>query len=207
MFHAVNLATLEGMTGVHRSMFTDRARQFIARHKWPLAVQATGFEVDEFDDGRTTYCIVEDGDRHQASLRLRPADAGSMVERHFSQMWRGSADRLRGGVEVTRFCASPALSPDERLMAVSDLLLGLCRHCQRTGVETFFGVVFPSAARVIRQSGWTPTVIGRMDDPTGVLLLCEWSASEMVAWNIQECREQREQVWSDRRAAGERLVA
>lgn len=211
MFHAIDLTSLEGMEDVHRSMFTDRARQFITRHKWPLHLGPTGFEIDEFDDPRTTYCVVEERGRHQASLRLRPADADSMVERHFPPMWRVSGDRLRTGTEVTRFCASPALSPDERLSSVSDLLLGLCRHCQRSGVGTFFGVVFPSVARVIKQCGWEPAIITRMQHSSGVLLLAEWSASERIAWDIQECREFRERSWSERRAAAtpshQRLVA
>lgn len=211
MFHAVNLSSLNLLKDIHDTMFRDRARQFIGRHKWPLKLAPSGFEVDDFDDHLTTYCVAEQDAVHQASLRLRPAVAGSMVERHFSELWARSADRLSGGVEVTRFCAAPTLSPNQRLIAVSDLLLGLCRHCQKTEIRTFFGVVFPSVARVIRQSGWAPTVIDHMQDASGTLLLCEWTASELVAWTIQECREAREQSWSERRAAAHlverRLVA
>lgn len=211
MFHALDLMSLEGMDDVRCSMFTDRAHQFVKRHKWPLPLGPTGLEVDEFDDPQTTYCVVEERGRHQASLRLRPANAGSMVEQHFPSMWRVSEGRLRGGTEATRFCASPALSPDERSTAVSDLLLGLCRHCQCAGIGTFFGVVFPAVARVIKQCGWKPTIINQMQDQSSVLLLAEWSASERVAWGIQECREFRERSWSERRAAASlpyhRLVA
>jgi N-acyl-L-homoserine lactone synthetase len=201
MFHAVNLDALRRLKPLHDSMFLDRASQFIERHNWPLRLSSAGFEVDDFDDSRTTYCIAEHDGRHQASLRLRSTDDVCMVERHFSELWKRSGNRLRGGVEVTRFCAAPLLSPDERLTAVSDLLLGLCRHCQKSGAPTFFGVVFPSVARVIRQLGWTPLILDRMQDASGTLLLCEWTASEMVAWNVQECREMREQSWYDRRAA------
>lgn len=203
MFHAVNLSALAGLTSVHDSMFEDRATQFIDRHKWPLYRAASGFEVDEFDDAISTYCVTEANGRHQASLRIRAADAGSMVEKHFAPLWDRASERLRGRVEVTRFCAAPHLTPDERLAAVSDLLLGLCRHCQRSGAPTIFGVVFPAVARVIRQSGWTPLILDRMTDACGTLLLCEWTASEMVAWDIQERRELRERSWFDRRAAGE----
>lgn len=201
MFHALDLKSLEAKANVHSSMFTDRARQFVARHQWPLKLSPAGFEIDEFDDTCTTYCVVEERGRHQASLRLRPADAGSMVERHFSPMWRGFEDRLRGGTEVTRFCASPAMSSEERSSSVSDLLLGLCRHCQRADIGTFFGVVFPPVARVIKQAGWEPTIVCRMQDSRGVLLLAEWSASERVAWNIQERREASERSFSERRGA------
>lgn len=198
MFHALDLKSVEAMRDVHRSMFQDRARQFITRHKWPLFLAPAGFEVDEFDDSSTTYCVMEEAGRHQASLRLRPACAGSMVERHFPRMWRDAESRLRGGTEVTRFCASPALAPYDRSSAVSDLLLGLCRHCQRSGATTIFGVVFPSVARVIGQSGWAPTILRRCEDASGVLLLAEWSATEAVAWSIQERRELRERSWGER---------
>ena len=199
MFHAVDQASLGEMDTLRRSMFVDRARQFIGRHKWSLNLDASGFEVDEYDDALTTYCVVAAGGRHLASVRLRPAATGCMVDRHFPALWNGNAARLRNGVEITRFCASPALSPDDRLTAVSDLLLGLCRHCQRRGIENFFGVVFPSVARVIKQAGWPAEILSAIQDPSGTLLLSQWVPSDLVVWDIQERRELREELWARRR--------
>jgi N-acyl-L-homoserine lactone synthetase len=210
MFLAIDHAMLDEIRSIRCSMLVDRAEQFVTRHGWPLRLDASGLEIDEYDNALTTYCIVAEAGRHVASLRLRPAAAGSMVERHFPRLWQGSMARLGGGVEITRFCAAPALSPDERLTAVSDLLLGLCRHCQRTGIGSVFGVVFPAVSRVIKQAGWPGAIVNETRDAGGRLMLAEWTPSELVAWSIQERREFREELWLRRRETGiepEQLVA
>jgi acyl-homoserine lactone synthase len=176
-------------------MFQHRTDQFVDRHGWPLHLDAEGLEIDQYDDDAATYCIVEQDGRHIASVRLRPAAAGCMVDDHFPEL-RMPGQSLRKGVEITRFCAAPGLSPDARLTAVSDLLLGLCRHCQRNGIGNVFGVVFPAVARVIRQSGWAGALLNEIDGADGRLLLMQWTPSERVAWTIQERREFREEVWA-----------
>lgn len=208
MFFAVEQADLTEISETCRSMFMHRAGQFVRRHGWPLRLTADGLEIDEYDDEHATYCMVEEQKRHLASVRLRPAMAGCMVEAHFPELWlRGQG--LRGAVEITRFCAAEGLGPDERLTAVSELLLGLCRHCQRAGIDSIFGVVFPAVARVIRQAGWTGTVLNDMRGVEGHLLLVQWVPSDLVAWTIQERRELREEIWARRRegAAATLLVA
>ncbi len=201
MFLAVDQAELAEIPALRRSMLGHRAGQFVRRHGWPLRLDAEGLEIDEYDDGRATYCVVEDEGRHLASVRLRPAASGCMVEEHFPELWlRGQG--LRGGVEITRFCAAcaaPGLGADERLTAVSELLLGLCRHCRRAGIGSIFGVVFPAVARVIRQAGWAGTVHNEMRGAEASLLLVQWTPSELVAWAIQEKRELREEIWARRR--------
>jgi N-acyl-L-homoserine lactone synthetase len=82
---------------------------------------------------------------------------------------------------------------------VSELLLGLCRHCRRAGIGSIFGVVFPAVARVIRQAGWTGAVLNEMRGAEGSLLLMQWTPGELVAWTIQEKRELREEIWARRR--------
>ena len=115
---------------------------------------------------------------------------------------------MRDAVEITRFCAAPGLGSDDRLTAVSDLLLGLCRHCQRTGIPSLFGVVFPQMVRVIRQAGWFGTILNRMEEGDTTLLLVEWVPGDLVAWSIQERRELREELWAHRREMVElQLVA
>ena len=196
MFFSLDHSALAERPTLRLSMFADRAEQFVGRHRWPLRLDATGLEIDEFDDGLTTYCTVEEAGRHRASVRLRPAGAGSMVERHFPALWDTG---LRDRVEITRFCAAPALTPDERLTAVSDLLLGLCRHCQRLGIADFFGIVFPPVARAIKQGGWPAAVLNELRDGDRTLLLAQWTPSDLVAWAIQERRELREEIWNRRR--------
>lgn len=200
MFFALNYDSLVQNAAIHHSMFVDRAQQFVVRHKWPLRLDGSGLEVDEYDDPLATYCVVTDGIRHLASVRLRPAATDSMVEQHFPELWHGM-EALREGVEITRFCAAPSLSPDARLTVVSDLLLGLCRHCQRAGIGSVFGVVFPAVARVLKQAGWPGEVLNATQDADATLLLARWVPDDLVAWSIQECRELREETWRRRRHA------
>ncbi|MBP7241420.1 acyl-homoserine-lactone synthase [Amaricoccus sp.] len=202
MFLAVDNAGLAECRELRRSMFAHRASQFVGRHGWPLRLDAQGLEIDEYDDGGATYCMVEEEGRHRASVRLRPAATGCMVEDHFPGLWlRGGS--LRQEVEISRFCAAPGLAPDERLTAVSDLLLGLCRHCQRNDIGSIFGVVFPSVARVIRQAGWAGKVLNEVRGADESLMLVQWTPSERVAWAIQERRELREEIWAQRREVAE----
>ena len=159
---------------------------------------------------RPAYCLVADGGRHLASLRLRPAAAGSMLARHFPALRAAAGGGLTAAVEVTRFCSSPGLSPDDRLAAVSDLLLGLCRHCQCSGIERFFGVVFPSVARMLARAGWPGQVLAEGGDASGTLVLAEWTASDLVAWELQDRRATREELRGRRQPMPEperRLVA
>lgn len=202
MFLAVDSAGLAERRELRRSMFAHRAGQFVGRHGWPLRLDAEGLEIDEYDDEGATYCVVEEEGRHRASVRLRPATAGCMVEDHFPALWpRGR--RLRQEVEISRFCAAPGLAPDERLTAVSDLLLGLCRHCQRNDIGSMFGVVFPSVARVIRQAGWAGKVLNEVRGADESLMLVQWTPGDMTAWTIQERREFREEIRSRRQEAAE----
>jgi acyl-homoserine lactone synthase len=189
-------------------MFANRAEQFVGRHRWPLRIDGDGLELDEYDDNLATYCVVEEEGWHLASVRLRPGASGSMVEHHFPELARGRMAQLRDAVEITRFCAAPGLGADDRLTAVSDLLLGLCRHCQRAGIARLFGVVFPQMVRVIRQAGWPGKILSRMQEGDATLLLVEWVPGDLVAWGIQERRELREELWEHRRQMMKlRLVA
>jgi len=206
MFLSLNLHQLTVLPALRHSMFADRAGQFVDRHRWPLRLDDEGLEVDDYDDGVATYCIVAAGGHHLASVRLRPVRSGSMTEDHFPGLWR---EALRSGVEITRFCCAPDLSPDQRLSAVSDLLLGLCRHCQASGIVGIFGIVFPAVARVIRQAGWPSNILGEIRDQRGTMVLTQWTPGDLVAWDIQEKRELREEIWTRRRerAQIEMLVA
>lgn len=191
MFYAMSSETLLTHANLRASMLRDRAHQFVTRHHWRLCVDAKGFELDEYDDDATTYCMVENNGRHAASLRLRAEEDGSMVEAHFPELWNESGEHLKNTAEVTRFCASPSLAGECRDAAISDLLLGLCRYCIREDIPSFFGVVFPSVARVLASLGWRPEIRSKAKHDGLTLFLCEWRASEFVAWDIQEALERR----------------
>ena len=46
-----------------------------------------------------------------------------------------------------------------------------------------------------------------LNDGHGALLLAKWTPSDMVAWDIQEKREFREEAWARRRRATREPVA
>lgn len=177
-------------TSLWNQMHRHRAAQFVARHAWPLSIDAAGRELDAFDDARARYAIVRQGGRLLAATRIRPGRA-SMLEPVFPSLWNRAGAHLERGLEVTRFCAAPDITGQIRMKAVSDLLLGLCRTALSEGVGHVFGVVFPTVARTIRQAGW-PAIIHASDaDPSGTLLLAEWQATELNAWNLQASLERR----------------
>lgn len=170
------------------SMFRDRAAQFIARHQWDLPLAPGGHEVDEFDGPGTLYCVIEEGMRHVASVRLRAARDGSMVERHFAPLWDRFAPELRDKWEVTRLLVAP--NPGGKGM-IGELLIGLCELCLRRSIPSFFGVVFPAVARTLARAGWAPRVLGRMEHGGQDLLLCVWEATHVVHWELQTRHERQ----------------
>ena len=78
-------------------MFGHRAGQFVGRHGWPLRLDAEGLEIDEYDDGRATYCVVEEEGRHLASVRLRPAAIGVHGRGAFSRALAARAGAAAAG--------------------------------------------------------------------------------------------------------------
>ncbi|MCF3975072.1 hypothetical protein [Paracoccus salsus] len=65
--------------------------------------------------------IYAEGLRHLASVRLRHACDGSMVERHFPVFWRRHTAALQRLPEVTRLCTAPHAASE--WSATSQILL------------------------------------------------------------------------------------
>jgi acyl homoserine lactone synthase len=170
------------------SMLRDRAAQFVERHGWNLSLGPEGHEVDEFDAPGTIYCILEEDRRHLASVRLRPARDGSMVERHFRPLWDAFGPELHPSWEVTRLLLAPGRAGQN---ALGELLIGLCGLCLRQGIPSFFGVVFPSVARVLSRAGWAPRILGRLERDGETLLLASWQATHLVHWTLQARQDSR----------------
>jgi acyl homoserine lactone synthase len=207
MFHTMTQSQQGQRQMLWESMFRDRAAQFVSRHKWGLRVDERGFEVDEFDDVDTRYFISASDDYHLASLRLRPQAAGTMVETHFPDLWEAASDRMVGCHEVTRFCASDALDSSQRIDAIAELLLGLCRHCMHEGIERFHAIVYPSVARLLKMIGWPPEVLAKSRRDGRVVYLCEWVPSEAVCWDIQDNQFDRQLKMATRIPANDGAMA
>jgi acyl homoserine lactone synthase len=180
------------------SMLRDRGSQFVGRHGWNLPLAPDGREVDEFDADGTLYCILEARQAHLASVRLRAARDGSMLERHFRPLWAVFGPELRDEWEVTRLLLAPGPAGKD---AIGELLIGLCGACLQRGIPSFFGVVFPSVARVLTRAGWPPQILGRLERDGQTLLLGSWQATHLVHWTLQERQEERLEPTGDRRLA------
>lgn len=189
---------------LYTSMLHDRTQQFVNRLGWPLSVDSEGLERDAYDDDFTTYCIVINNGRHQASLRICPAELGSMTEHHFPMLWQ---ENLKSSFEITRLCSSPYTILNKRSEYVSDLLLGLCRYGLQNNLNSLFGVVFPSTMRAIQRAGWSAEVLNRHDLTEGTFLLARWTPSELTAWNIQEIAATRGEAGRQPVEALRKLVA
>lgn len=186
MFSVLDIGELEASARLRRSMLDARTQQFVDRHGWELRTNHEGLEVDQFDVHGTIYCVSHEGDQHAASVRLRHADDGSMVEEVFRPFWERHGARLAASHEVTRFCCTPGLEVQAQASGVSELLLGLHEFCRTVDIEEFFGVIFPSVARNLALRGWPPAVIDEMGVGRGRLLLCVWQPTSAVLVALRE---------------------
>lgn len=209
MFQILSHDALLTHTTLRAQMHLARSQQFCDRHKWNVNRTPDGLEIDQFDTAGTRYLVVSDRGGHAASLRLRAARDGNMVQQAFPALWDRHGHSLQDLPEVTRLCATPGLRGAHRRLAVSHLLLGLCRHCRSDGHPTIFGLIFPSVARTLTRAGWPPEVIASQSHGDQTLLLARWTATAVVDWTLQETTERLEdaQVNQIRSARDVRAVA
>jgi N-acyl-L-homoserine lactone synthetase len=193
MFQIMSLADLTAAPMLRQSMLRHRAQQFVGRHGWSLRLTGD-LEIDEFDADGTRYGILSEDGRHLASIRLRHARDGSMVERFFPSFWDDHRALLRDLPEVTRLCIAPRSDPDWRSDALVELLVGLCGHCLRAGTDRFFGIVYPSVARNLARAGWPPAVIGQRKRQGDDLVLAVWTVSHRTHWDLQTVLERRHEA-------------
>jgi N-acyl-L-homoserine lactone synthetase len=198
MFQILSHDELTTHAMLRSQMHLARSQQFCDRHKWAVTTTPEGFEIDQFDAPGTRYLVTSDHGGHAASLRLRTARDGNMVEQAFPDLWAPHVHDLRDLPEVTRLCATPGLGGARRRLAVSRLLLGLCRHCRTDGHPTIFGLIFPTVARTLTRAGWAPEIIASQAHGNQTLLLARWTATAAVDWTLQESIEQLEDAEAGR---------
>lgn len=147
------------------TMFRDRAAQFKSRLKWDVTVDATGYEIDQYDAMNPLYVIweMEDG-THGGSMRVMPTVGDTMVNDFFTHLAGGVRIESPLIWECTRFCISPRF--DEHAARIAGCLLGAgCELGLQFGLTDSVGVFDARMVRIYRRIGWEPTVLGA--DGTG----------------------------------------
>ena len=90
------------------TMFRDRAAQFSDRLGWSVAVDAGGFERDQYDALDPLYVIWEQAcGHHGGSMRFLPTMGRCMVNEHFAHLNAGAPVQHPLIWECTRFCLAP----------------------------------------------------------------------------------------------------
>lgn len=173
-----SLQTLEGFPRLRDSMFLDRKKQFIDRHKWPLNIDNRGREFDQYDNNDSTYVVYTDEKlNHLASMRINLTSANCMLTDIFSEEFPSIKKMERESIEVTRFCISPNLSPIYSKAASRSLISAVFLYTlENTIASSIFGICEAPMLRVYKRIGATPENVrrGRFNKN---LVLTEWIAS------------------------------
>jgi acyl homoserine lactone synthase len=139
------------------TMFRDRATQFHDRLGWDVAVNAQGYERDEYDAEDPLYVIWQRPDgRHGGSMRFLTTMGPTMVNDHFSELLDGESVCSPFIWESTRFC----LAPGANGQVAAALMLGAAEIGRGFGVTQCVGVFDARMVRIYRQIGSSPDVLG-----------------------------------------------
>ena len=139
------------------SMFRDRAVQFRDRLGWDVAVDAQGYERDEYDAQDPLYVIWQRPDgRHGGSMRFLPTTGSTMVNDHFSDLLDGEVISSPFIWESTRFC----LAPGANGRVAAALMLGGAEIGRGFGITQCVGVFDARMVRIYRQIGSSPDILG-----------------------------------------------
>lgn len=140
-----------------RTMFEDRADQFVTRLGWDVQVDDAGQERDEYDDLNPLYVIWEEPDgRHGGSMRFLPTRGRTMVNEHFTDIMGGGTVRSGTIWECTRFC----LARGAGAHVAAALMLGGGEIMKNFGIDHFVGVFDARMVRIYRMIGSSPDVLG-----------------------------------------------
>lgn len=154
------------------TMFRDRAAQFSDRLGWSVAVDAGGFERDQYDALDPLYVIWEQAcGHHGGSMRFLPTMGRCMVNEHFAHLNAGVPVRNPQIWECTRFC----LAPGAGSQVAAALMLAGGELLERQGLRHFVGVFDANMERIYRRIGSCPQVLGHAGEGRARVSLGLWS--------------------------------
>lgn len=172
MLRYVYGSELDAFPKLKDTMFRDRACQFRDRLGWDVAVDAQGYERDEYDTEKTLYTIWECPDgSHGGSMRFLPTTGATMVNDHFSHLLEGAVIRSPDIWESTRFCL--AKGTESRVAAA--LVLGGIEIGRGFGINQCVGVFDARMIRIYRMIGASPNVLGSIGDGRDKISVGLWT--------------------------------
>ena len=163
---------------LQKTMFEDRAHQFVNCLKWNVSVNDAGQERDEYDALNPLYLIWQNADgTHGGSMRFLPTVGPTMVQDHFSHLTDGVRIESPLIWECTRFC----LAPDATRQVSAALVLGAGEIMANFHLSHFVGVFDPRMERIYRLFGLSPDVIGTAGDGAERIGVGLWEMKQ-AAW-------------------------
>lgn len=178
MIRFIYAEDLKSFPKLRDTMFRDRAYQFKTRLKWDVSVNATGFEIDQYDTHNPLYVIweMEDG-THGGSMRLLPTTGETMVNDHFLDLTDGVRIESPLIWEVTRFCISQRAEKGAMKIAAALQAAG-CHLGLQFGLSDAVGVFDARMVRIYRRLGHEPEVLGTTGEGKEQTSVGLWAVSE-----------------------------
>jgi N-acyl-L-homoserine lactone synthetase len=122
-------------------MFRDRKRVFVDLMSWNIPV-TNDLEIDEFDNKKAIYLVVEDeiNGHHLGSLRLLPTTSPHILGNIYPHLCENTVPIESNIYEITRFCLSPKLRSRERRIILKRLVVGMAEFANFAGISSYTGV-------------------------------------------------------------------
>lgn len=170
------------------NMFRDRKRQFVDRMQWNLRITSDGHEIDEYDDGRSTYLVVHDDHRHLGSCRVRSTQYTTMLTDHFLSSFPDAFHFLRmqrGRVyELTRFCRAPGITALESKTMLANIAMLMDKFRQEKNLTAYVAVVYPKVARFMDTIGMRYLLVSESEikgERAQLICITEATSTESMA--------------------------
>ena len=150
---------------VLQACFRLRHEVFVDRLGWRLpGVQAaaeTGLEVDEFDHGTASYLAkLDDDGRVEATLRITPSTEPNVSCDVLAKYMGIEMPRGPHIVEMSRMCADPALSKDERRAVMLDMNISIAALFMKNGWSHGVGVGYDHHIQPFVRNGIKVEILG-----------------------------------------------
>lgn len=151
--------------GVLQASFRLRREVFIDRLGWALpnarAAAETGMEIDEFDNDAASYLIkLDDEGQVVATLRITPSTKRNLSCDILAKQMGVEMPRGPHIVELSRLCADPGLSRQERRDVMWDMRISMGALFVRNGWTHSVGVGGDHHVQALIQSGVKVEILG-----------------------------------------------